>query len=80
MVIEIVSLRLLFCRTIDVACKVYKLASDAFAEVGVVGLYHASITQATKLDTQKRFSDSRIRVLAATVAFGMVCLFPKMYS
>lgn len=38
-----------------------------------MGMYHASMTQATKASVQADFSgNSSLRVLVATVAYGMV--------
>ena len=62
-----------FCRTKDKACEVYLfLRSAAPHSKGSLGLYHASLTPETKSHTRAMFTNSDIRVLAATIAFEMV--------
>ena len=63
---------LIFCKTKDVACKVYSILSGASSNRTSVGLFHASLTPSTKEATCESFRKSTIQVLAATVAFGMV--------
>ena len=63
---------IVFCQTKDIACKVYSTFRDAASQPRLVGLYHASMTDSTKLEMYKRFKESTVRILAATVAFGMV--------
>ena len=62
----------IFCRTKEKACQVYDLLKSAAPNKEMVGLYHASLTKETKAYTQEQFTNSNIRLLAATVAFGMV--------
>ena len=64
---------IVFCRTKDKACQVYSLLKTA-SSPGVVSMYHASLTPETKAHTHEQFAQSTVRVLAATVAFGMVKL------
>ena len=62
----------IFCRTKEKACQVYDFLKSAAPNKEMVGLYHASLTKETKAYTQEQFTKSNIRLLAATVAFGMV--------
>ena len=61
---------IVFCRTKHKACEVYSLLKSASPRL--VSMYHASLTPGTKAHTRDQFAKSDIRVLAATVAFGMV--------
>ena len=64
-----------FCRTKDKACQVYSLLRSAAPHCkDLVGVYHASLTPETKSHTRAMFTSCGIRVLAATIAFGMVGL------
>lgn len=64
---------LIFTRTKNVACKLYKWLSQSAAEKQYVSMYHASLTTTTKTYLQEKFrKQSNLRCLIATIAFGMV--------
>ena len=62
------------CKTKSVAAKVYLFLCKAASSQDAVSLYHASLTEETKTHIYTTFSSSEsvIRCLCATVAFGMV--------
>ena len=66
---------LIFCQTKDAAIKIYRLFLQYEAPRGSVAVFHASLTQSTKSGIVELFQSctSRLRILVATVAFGMVC-------
>ena len=66
---------IVFCRTKDVACKVYKFLLHASPKRKYVSMYHASLTQRTKKYIWDNFKNGQIRCISATIAFGMVCFF-----
>ena len=64
---------LVFVQTINTGCKLYSWLSQCASSRGLVGFYHASLTQATKAHFHDMFKkQSDLRCLVATVAFGMV--------
>ena len=64
---------LIFVQTKNTGCKLYNWLSQCASSKRSVGLYHASLTQATKSHLQDMFKQqSGLRCLVATVAFGMV--------
>ena len=64
---------IIFCQTKNNVCKVYKCLKSAAKNKLSVGMYHASMTKNTKALVQNEFAqDSSLKVLTATVAFGMV--------
>ena len=64
---------IIFCQTKNNVCKVYKCLKTASKDSLSVGMYYASMTQDTKTIIQNEFSGtSKLKVLVATVAFGMV--------
>lgn len=64
---------LIFVRTKNDGCKLYGWLAECASHKRLVGLYHASLTQATKYYLQSNFKkQSDLRCLVATVAFGMV--------
>ena len=64
----------IFCKTKNAAAKVYLFLHKAASSQDAVSLYHASLTEETKTHIYTMFSSSEsvIRCLCATVAFGMV--------
>ena len=54
--------------------KVYLFLRNAAKRNAYVGMFHASLTESTKSSVQAQFKSpqSQLRVLCATVAFGMV--------
>ena len=66
---------LVFCHTKEVAVKIYKHLIQFSRSKEYVSLFHASLTQATKVHivAQFRLAHSSLRILVATIAFGMVC-------
>lgn len=66
---------IVYVQTKDMAWKVYSHIQRESAERHYIGVYHASLTQATKRAVYLDFkcSGSTMRCLIATVAFGMVC-------
>lgn len=67
---------LIFVATKEAAVKVYKLLHHSAKCKASVSMFHASLTQGTKTHIVGQFqsSSSRLRILVATVAFGMVGL------
>lgn len=64
---------IIFCQTKNNVCKVYKYLKSAAKDKLSVGMYHASMTKNTKTTIQNEFArNSQLKVLIATVAFGMV--------
>jgi superfamily II DNA helicase RecQ len=63
-----------FCRTKNVAARIYYFLSKEAASRECVSMFHASLTDETKASVYRTFSSSNsvIRCLCATVAFGMV--------
>lgn len=59
---------IIYCLTIRDCEEVTEIlqASDIEAEI-----YHSQIDTETKIETEKRFQDNKIKVLVATIAFGM---------
>ena len=66
---------IIYTQTKDVTCKVFSYLRRFAPQKHWVGLYHASLTETTKLFMQHQFhnNESQLRCLVATVAFGMVC-------
>lgn len=66
---------IVYVQTKDMAWKVYSYLQRVCARHSYVGVYHASLTQATKAHIYQEFRSggSTLRCLIATVAFGMVC-------
>ena len=64
---------IIFCQTKNNVCKVYKCLQSTAKNKQSVGMYHASMTRNSKTVVQNEFEqNSSLRVLTATVAFGMV--------
>ena len=65
---------IVFTQTKNAAVKVYDTLSKASYKRHYVDMYHASLTPQTKSFAQQQFqtSESELRCLVATVAFGMV--------
>lgn len=63
---------IVFCRTKNDCAKVYSFMCKS-APRHTVSMYHSSLTQATKLRVHADFkSDTELKCLSATIAFGMV--------
>lgn len=73
---------LIFCQTKDAVIKVYRLFLQYAPSKATVSVFHASLTPSTKSATVKIFQsfNSRLRILVATVAFGMVCCSSIFFS
>ena len=65
---------IVFVTTKDAAVKVYRLLHHSIGGTGFVSMFHASLTEATKASIIADFQPvhSKLRILVATVAFGMV--------
>lgn len=67
---------IIFVPTKNVGCKLYSWLSKCTTSKHSVYLYHASLTQTTKVHIQSMFrKQCDLRCLVATVAFGMVFMF-----
>lgn len=66
---------IVYVQTKNAAWRVYSCLQKESAKRSYVAVYHASLTQTTKLAVYEDFrsSGSSLRCLVATVAFGMVC-------
>ena len=66
---------LIFVGTKDAAVKVYRVLHHSAQFKSLVSMFHTSLTQSTKTHIVEQFqsSSSQLRILVATVAFGMVC-------
>ena len=66
-----------YTQTKDYACKVYGLLCASTHTRKGVGLYHAAMSKSNKLITHQQFStsNSSIRCLVATIAYGLVYLY-----
>lgn len=67
---------LIFCHTKELAIKVYRLFIQNSPSKDMISVFHASLTQCTKEIVVHRFlsCESLLRIVIATVAFGMVCV------
>ena len=67
---------LIFCQTKESAIKAYRLFLQYTPSKDTVSVFHASLTQSTKSIIVDNFQscNSSLRILVATIAFGMVCV------
>lgn len=67
---------LIFCHTKESAIKVYRLFIQNSPSKEMVSVFHASLTQSTKEIIVHKFRsyESLLRIVIATIAFGMVCV------
>lgn len=64
---------LIFCQTKDMAVKVYSELLQHTAFKDSISMYHASLSEATKLAIQHRYGHTDLlKCVVATVAFGLV--------
>ena len=64
---------LIYTLTKNAACKVYELLSKSVHNKQCVGMYHASLSPATKAYMHTEFQkNGTLRCLISTIAFGMV--------
>ena len=67
---------MIYTQTKDVTCKVFSYLRKSAPQKHWIGMYHASLTEKTKVFMQRQFqnNESQLRCLVATIAFGMVCV------
>lgn len=64
---------IIYTLTKNAACKVYEMLSKSVHSKQCVGMYHASLTPATKTHIYEEFQkNGTLRCLVSTIAFGMV--------
>lgn len=64
---------LVYTLTKNAACKVYEMLSKSVHNKQCVGMYHASLTPATKMHIHAEFQkNGTLHCLVSTIAFGMV--------
>ena len=64
---------IIFTPTKNEACNVYSHLNSASCMKGTVGMYHANLTTHNKALVHDQFKRGIMRILVATVAYGMVC-------
>ena len=72
---------LIFCKTKMQCVKVYGMLCSMSAHKGIVSMYHATLSEETKVHLYRHFSaiQSALRCLVCTVAFGIVSLALYIY-
>ena len=67
---------LIFTRTKEVAVKIFKHILQHTRSKEYVSMFHASLTSTTKKHIVSRFhaTQTSLRIVVATIAFGMVCI------
>ena len=67
---------IIYTQTKDVTCKVFSHLRKSAPKKHWIGMYHASLTEKTKIFMQRQFqnNESQLRCLVATIVFGMVCV------
>ena len=62
----------IFTQTKNKTCNVYSYLNSASCTKGAVGMYHADLTTYNKALVHDQFKRGIMRILVATVAYGMV--------
>ena len=67
---------LIFCKTKMQCVNVYTMLCSISPHKGLVSMYHATLSEETKVFLYRQFSASQsdLRCLVCTIAFGMVSL------
>ena len=64
----------IFCQTKESAFRVSRLLLSSSPKRQYVSMYHANLTKKNKTFVYNNFKCGTMRIIAATVAFGMVCI------